>query len=563
MSERKKLSACPTLLKQWDYEKNGDMSPLLLTAGSGYLAWWKCEKGHSWRASVNHRTHGTGCPYCAGHIVIKGENDLKTVNPALASQWNYEKNGDLTPEDVRPGSHEKVWWRCNKGHEWQALIASRNEGYGCPYCAGQKPIQGETDFSTVHPELSKEWDYERNAGLTPHDICYGSNKKYWWKCSKGHRWQAIAGSRKRSGCPVCAGKKVLAGYNDLKTTYPELAKQWDYEKNTLLPSQVTAGSSKAVWWKCSNGHSWKAKIANRKHGKGCPYCSGRLVISGTNDLATLNPELAKEWDYERNYPLKPDQVMANAAKKVWWRCNKGHVWKAKIQPRNRGHGCLYCSGQIVIKGENDLQTIYPTLAAQWDHEKNRLRPDEVHSRSNQYAWWKCEKGHSWKAKISNRAFGRGCPYCGGKLVITGVNDLATINPELSKQWDYSKNGDKKPETVMANAGFKAWWICEKGHSWQSKVKTRNSKKSGCPYCSGLKAINGETDLPTVNPRLATEWDYERNTVDIRCVTFKSNMKVWWKCEKGHTWKATVCNRTIGKGCPYCAGKIPYKARSVR
>ena len=563
MSERKKLSNFPVLLKQWDYEKNSDMSPLLLTAGSGYLAWWKCEKGHSWRTSVNHRTHGTGCPYCADRIVIKGENDLKTVNPVLASQWNYDKNGGLMPEDVPPGRHEKAWWKCNKGHEWQAVIASRNEGCGCPYCAGQKPIRGETDFATVHPELSKEWDYERNAGLTPHDICYGSNKKFWWKCTKGHSWQAIASSRKRSGCPICAGKKVLAGYNDLETTNPELAKQWDYERNTLLPSQVTAGVGKAVWWKCGNGHSWRAKIANRKHGKGCPYCSGRLVLFGTNDLATLNPELAKEWDYEKNYPLKPDQVTANTARKAWWTCNKGHSWKANIQLRNRGRGCPYCSGKVVIKGQSDLQMAYPSLAEQWDYEKNRLRPDEVHSYSNRHVWWKCEKGHSWQAQISNRVSGRGCPYCGGKLVITGVNDLATINPGLSKQWDYSKNGDRTPETVMANAAFKAWWVCGKGHSWQSSVASRNSRKNGCPYCSGHKAIHGETDLLTTNPRLASEWDYERNTKDIRNVARKSNMKVWWKCEKGHSWKAKVCNRTIGKGCPYCAGKIPYMAKNVR
>lgn len=29
----------------------------------------------------------------------------------------------------------------------------------------------------------------------------------------------------------------------------------------------------------------------------------------------------------------------------------------------------------------------------------------------------------------------------------GINDLATVNPELAKDWDYEKNGDLKPTDV--------------------------------------------------------------------------------------------------------------------
>ncbi len=486
MSNRVKLTDCPDLLKQWDYNRNQGVNPVSLSAGSGYNAWWICEKGHSWQATVNHRHHGTGCPVCANRVVLKGFNDLKTVNPALAAQWNYERNGTLTPEDVPEGSHLKVWWRCLKGHEWQAVIVSRRDGYGCPYCAGQKPIRGETDFASVYPRLALEWDYEKNRGLTPYDICYGSNKKYWWKCKKGHSWQAIAGSRKRAGCPVCAGKKVLAGYNDLQTVNPKLANEWDHSKNIIKPSQITAGSSMSVWWKCEDGHSWRGIVANRSGlGRGCPYCSGHLVLSGESDLATINPALAEEWHYERNYPLKPEDVTANTARKVWWKCKNGHEWLANIQLRNRGNGCPYCAGQRVIPGENDLLSVNPVLAKQWDYEKNSTGPEMVQSNSNQYAWWICEKGHSWRALISNRSgLGRGCPYCSGALVITGVNDLRTVNPELAEQWDHVKNGSITPETTMANSALKAWWICANGHSWQSVVASRNSDNKGCPYCAG-------------------------------------------------------------------------------
>ena len=486
MSNRKWLSDNSKLMAQWDYEKNTDVLPHSLSAGSGRLVWWKCEKGHSWKTSVNHRSHGTGCPYCVGKKVLKGYNDLETQNPELAAEWNYDRNGKLLPEDARPGSSKKVWWKCKYSHEWQAKISSRNSGYGCPYCAGQRVIPGENDIVTANPKAAKEWNYEKNKGVVPENVCYSSNKKFWWICSKGHSWKAVVGSRMRSGCPICAGKEVLAGYNDLQTKAPHIAKQWDYERNNSTPAQIAPCSAKYAWWICEKGHIWKAKISNRTSlDRGCPYCSGRLVQSSFNDLATLNAELAKEWDYAKNYPMKPNQVAANSGKKVWWICKNGHSWEARIQGRNRGRGCPFCAGQRLIIGENDLLTKSPAVAEQWDHGKNKLKPDDFHAFSNKRVWWVCEKGHSWSAVIANRTLlGRDCPYCSGFIAITGANDLATLFPELSRQWDYDNNGTATPQQTAAMSKKKVWWICENGHRWQAVVASRNAKGNGCPYCSG-------------------------------------------------------------------------------
>lgn len=180
MKKRKKLADCPDLMAQWDYSKNIAVSPESLSAGSGYMAWWLCGKGHSWQATVNHRHRGTGCPVCRNRIVVKGVNDLKTVNPSLAAEWNYEKNGTLTPEDVSSGTHHKVWWRCSEGHEWQAVVVSRAAGgYGCPCCSGWAVVKGVTDLATLRPDLAVQFDVEKNLGLTASDICNSSNKKYW------------------------------------------------------------------------------------------------------------------------------------------------------------------------------------------------------------------------------------------------------------------------------------------------------------------------------------------------------------------------------------------------
>ena len=202
------LLSNPKLAKEWNYEKNGNLKPKHFAANSNKKVWWKCSNGHEWQATINSRNKGNGCPYCSGRFVIKGENDLQTVNPKLAKEWNYEKNNKLTPLDVLPNSSKKVWWKCNRGHEWQAKISDRNRGKGCPYCSGRYACKGENDLQTVNPTLAKEWNYEKNNGLTPADVMPNSDKKVWWKCSKGHEWQAIIANRhKGSGCPICKKNK--------------------------------------------------------------------------------------------------------------------------------------------------------------------------------------------------------------------------------------------------------------------------------------------------------------------------------------------------------------------
>lgn len=109
------------------------------------------------------------------------------------------------------------------------------------------------------------------------------------------------------------------------------------------------GSNICVWWKCQHGHKWKALITNRRSGKGCPYCAGKLVIVGVTDLQTLRPDLCEQWDYEKNILLKPNEVSANSGKKAYWLCPKGHSYIARIIKRNNGSGCPYCVGRVPIR----------------------------------------------------------------------------------------------------------------------------------------------------------------------------------------------------------------------
>lgn len=126
------------LLGQWD-ERNAPLTPKTVSYGSKKKLWWHCREGHSWQAAVYNRSAGAGCPYCAGKAVESGGNDLASVYPELAKQCDAVKNAPLTPADVTPHTHRKVWWKCPAGHRWKAAVYSRAgaQENGCPVCAGR------------------------------------------------------------------------------------------------------------------------------------------------------------------------------------------------------------------------------------------------------------------------------------------------------------------------------------------------------------------------------------------------------------------------------------------
>lgn len=278
------------------------------------------------------------------------------------------------------------------------------------------------------PELAQQWDQESNGCNTPENTTAYSNKKVSWICDKGHKWDSVVSSRTRgNGCPYCSGRKKIPGVNDFATLHPDIARQWDDKKNkTSLPNDMSSSSHKKVWWVCSKGHSYSARIDNRVNlNRGCPYCSGRNAISGRNDLKTINPDLAEQWDYKKNGKLLPQYVSPYSNKKVWWKCSKGHQWKATVGSRHQGSKCPYCAGSKPIVGENDLATLRPDIASQWDNESNApLLPCNVTIGSDITAWWVCDKGHKYKSSIEKRTGrGDGCPLCSNN-VSKAETDLA-------------------------------------------------------------------------------------------------------------------------------------------
>ena len=139
-----------------------------------------------------------------------GENDLATLYPDIAAQWDETKDGALRPSNVTAGSNRPVWRRCERGHSYRAIIAQRvQRGNGCPYCANRKVLPGFNDLATAAPLVAKQWHETLNGALTPEIVTAGSHRKAWWQCPYGHVWKAVIYARtgaQQSGCPVCAGK---------------------------------------------------------------------------------------------------------------------------------------------------------------------------------------------------------------------------------------------------------------------------------------------------------------------------------------------------------------------
>ena len=129
---------------------------------------------------------------------------------------------------------------------------------------------------------------------------------------------------------------------------------------------------------------------------------------------------------------------------------------------------------------NSLAEVHPELVSEWSEKNLTLMSDDITFGSNKKVWWRGACGHEWQASVKARSNGEKCPICSGARVIAGINDLATLEPLLVKQW--SKKNKIKPTEVSRTSAKKAWWKCRHGHSWSMKINERTILKKGCRIC---------------------------------------------------------------------------------
>ncbi len=549
----------PLLAKEWHPTKNGNLTPRAVTPRSQKNVWWKCEKGHEYTRSVGNKSNGDICPYCKGKRAAK-DNCLATLNPKLAKEWHPAKNGKLTAEDVTLWSNKKVWWKCKKGHEWQAVVSSRSSGHGCPYCAGQR-VTKETSLAAKNPPLAKEWHPTKNGSLASDGVMFGSNKKVWWKCKKGHQWQASVKSRSHGkGCPYCSGQRIHED-NCLATLNPKMAKEWHPTKNgKLTPADVTLGTGKKVWWQCKKGHEWEATLNSRSRGTGCPYCNSQTSVMELR----IYTELKYIFDNTR-FREKIDKVECDIyipLLKVGVEYD-GEYWHRKRHEKDLAKNTflekkgikLIRVRELGLEKTRDNDIIYEPRKKKEKQLVDRLikKIEELsilsavtHERVGQYLK---------RTKLANnKEFLDLLDMLPSPFPGTALADRI---PQLTKEWHPSKNGKLTPKDVGPGSKKIVWWQCEKGHEWKATPGHRFNG-TACPYCRGKRACK-DNCLATLKPELASEWHPSKNgSLTPGYVTLGSTKKVWWLCKKGHEWEVSVGSRINGQGCPYCSGKRACK-----
>ena len=559
------------LIKEYDYKKNSNVDLNVLTLGSGRKIWWICEQGHEYLMSiVNKAKRRNGCPICANRIVLEGYNDLKSKFPELAKEWNYEKNGNLKPEQLVSGSNKRVWWKCKKcGYEWEATVVSRTiTGNGCRNCAinsvgnkiKTKKIEKYGDLTKTHPQLVKEWDYEKNSKLKPENFHFGSTTKVWWKCPNGHEYEQIIYARAKDNynCPICANEnhssfpeqvvfyycKKIFGKFDVINRYKIQSQEID-----IFIKQLNIAIEYDGYYYHNNNKT--KSIENKKN----------VFLKNNNiKLIRIKENYDKDIFSDNNYDVisikkNPTFEDLNAMLKKLFKRIGGIISKDISENFNVENDKINIMDSFIYNiKQNSLALKMPNIAKEWNYEKNgNLKPEMFSYASSRKVWWKCLKGHEWEDTINNRVHGNGCLICSNRKVLYGVNDFATRNPQIVKEWDYEKNGELKPEKIVFGYSKKVWWKCQEcGYEWQISPASR-TKGSKCPCCAKKIIVKGINDLKTTNPELLKEWNYERNgELKPEQVTRGSRKKVWWKCKNGHEWSALISNRTKGVGCPKCA-----------
>lgn len=438
---RSLAEAAPALAREWHRSRNAPLRPTNVFPKSNRRVWWQCRVGscrHEWQVAPCDRVQSeTGCPACAGKVAT-ARTSLAARYPALAREWHPTANRPIRPQELLPGSDKIVWWRCSKRkcrHEWKRAVKSRTghasasvPASGCPACA-RRVATPKTCLATCRPDVATQWHPTRNRGRTPEHVLPGSNLRVWWQCdvpSCSHEWQAAVMDRTRTrpgrraggnGCPACSGRVASSG-NNLARTHPEVAREWHPTRNgQLRPADVTPASGRRVWWRCRHracSHEWEAVIANRtSHGTGCPDCANRVATPRTS-LASLRPDVAREWHPTANPGRTPDQVRPGSNLRVAWRClTCGSTYYCRVLHRVGGTRCQRCTQRVATPRYN-LAVRHPAIAAEWHPTANGpVRPEDLTPASSLEVWWRCRLcGHEWATPVSARTISKhGCARC--------------------------------------------------------------------------------------------------------------------------------------------------------
>ena len=416
------LTKYPLIAKRWHPTLN-EIAPSQVAPNSNQKAYWTCEKDnrHYFYTRIDHMVNSNiACPVCANQVIIVGLNDLTTTHPKLIEEWDFQKNTKCKPQDFTYGNSQKVWWKCKKGHSWQSTIASRTtQKCGCPTCS--KEFRVSFPETIIAHYLSKVFQVERSKHfhwlnsseidvyLPQFSLGIEYDGDMWHKnvfrdkkkdelCLKNNVQLIRIREKNCTAYDSPSHKIFITKRSDFADLEIAINTIFDYiNKHYFVKKQVDVNIQRD-YDEILKSHDFFEK-----------------------EQSISDEKLLNEWNYAKNNPLIPEMFRKGSNKKVWWICSLGHEWKATIYSRTNKNGCNcpYCAGQKVIPGWNDLQTLYPEIAKEWDFSKNEnITPNQIRPQTNKKYWWICSKcNHSWRASGAHRIRERGCPKCGRKKTI--------------------------------------------------------------------------------------------------------------------------------------------------
>ncbi|MBR3593243.1 MAG: hypothetical protein IKL44_01075 [Clostridia bacterium] len=511
----------PEIAKEFDIIKNGT-TPEKISPKDTNLYWWTCsEKHHSFLQSVEHRVNRkTKCPYCSGRKVVCGENDLETLFPDIAKEWDKEKNNGVLPKDVSPYTYNSYWWICPKGHSYKKKVVQRTRFHkpvDCPKCIKA--------HSTSFPEQAIYYYVKK---------CFpDAINRYKELFEKGMELDIYIPSFK-----IGIEYDGAAFHNDKEQHRRELKKYLVCKK--LGIKLIRIKETQNTWTDTADEIFYVSKRMNDIEFS--EFIRGFFGSAFFFKTYTFETNDTKDAFLNRRYGFPTDFNVSRDRPEIL---------------------------EYLVDVEKSFGSQCPEMAAMWDEQGNgKLTPFMFTSGSNYLASWKCPKcGGTWKSPIasivSRKAIScRACSMRENGNTVTKVKtakhgSLASKSELLLKQWDFEANGSLSPYEIPLNYSFKVAWKCDKcGYKWSSSpnARVRANKISDCPHCAGRVALLGVDDFETLYPDIAKEWDYEKNgNVSPSQIRPHSNKKYFWVCSAcGNSYAAYPGNRVKGSGCPVCA-----------
>ncbi|TFB95737.1 MULTISPECIES: zinc-ribbon domain-containing protein [unclassified Cryobacterium] len=241
-------------------------------------------------------------------------------------------------------------------------------------------------------------------------------------------------------------------------------------------------------------------------------------------------------------------------------CTVGHQFETDRErpfaPRPTiGPKCPVCHGHLIIPGYNDLASARPDIGAEFDVTRNAgLTAQQVSPGSKETYFWLCpDKGHSYPASASNRTSANSkCPVCLNRLIVPGVNDVATTHPWLLSEWHPAWLQQVPPSKYGSGSKVMNMWLCKRGHEYLMTIADRVQSK-GCDECTTGTRRPSTPSLPESHPALAAEWHPTRNE-GLSPEEFSASCqdKFYWLCDKGHTFRQRIDRRVAGYKCSVCS-----------